>query len=124
MEFYRCDSPDCDFVTDDPNLEVCPHCGGTMFIPVEEDYISGHGWLCLSDAALDAGDEGRALQYLERAARDDYPYGFFRLGMCHLRGDLGLEPSVETAMSCFRKVEELDDPAGWCAVGQLYQRGD
>ena len=53
MEFYRCENPDCGFVTEDPNLEKCPECGGTFFIPVEEEYISGYGWLCLADQARD-----------------------------------------------------------------------
>ena len=31
MEFYRCDSPGCEYVTEDPNLETCPECGQTLF---------------------------------------------------------------------------------------------
>ena len=51
MEFFRCDSPDCGYVTEDGGLEKCPQCGGTFFIPGEEDYVSGYGWMCLADQA-------------------------------------------------------------------------
>ena len=30
MEYFRCDSPDCGYVTEDANLEKCPHCGGEV----------------------------------------------------------------------------------------------
>lgn len=51
MEYFRCEGADCGYVTTNPDLEVCPHCGGNFFIPVEEEYISGYGWMCLFDEA-------------------------------------------------------------------------
>ena len=51
MEFFRCDNSDCGYVTEDSGLEKCPQCGGDFFVPVEEDYISGYGWLTLADQA-------------------------------------------------------------------------
>lgn len=37
MEYFRCENSECGYVTSDPELEVCPNCGGTFFVPVEED---------------------------------------------------------------------------------------
>ena len=81
MEFFRCDSPDCGYVTDDPNLEVCPHCGGTFFIPVEEDYVSGYGWMCLADQAEEKGENEKAMDDIQRALDDDYPPAIYRMAI-------------------------------------------
>ena len=124
MDFFRCDSPDCGYVTDDPNLEVCPHCGGTFFIPVEEDYVSGYGWMCLADQAEEKEENEKALEYIQRALDEDYPPAIYRMGICHLRGLLGLPQDPEKAADYFRQVGEKEDPAGWCALGQLYQQGE
>ena len=36
----------------------------------------------------------------------------------------GLEPDKEKAVEYFQQVAEKEDPAGWCALGQLYQQGE
>ena len=124
MEFFRCDSPDCGYVTEDGGLEKCPQCGGTFFIPVEEDYVSGYGWMCLADQAEEKGENEKALGYIERAIEEEYPPALYRKGICYLRGLLGLEQSAEKAVEYFEQVGEKEDPAGWCALGQLYQQGE
>ena len=123
MEYFRCDSPDCGYVTEDANLEKCPECGGTFFIPVEEEYVSGYGWLCLADQAQEKGDNAKALRYIETAMDQEYPPAIYRMGVCYLRG-LGVEKDPEKAAEYFKQVGEQDDPAGWCALGQLYQQGE
>ena len=80
MEFFRCDSPDCGYVTEDGGLEKCPQCGGTFFIPVEEDYVSGYGWMCLADQAEEKGENEKALGYIERAIEEEYPPALYRKG--------------------------------------------
>ena len=124
MEYFRCDNSDCGYVTEDPNLEKCPQCGGDFFIPVEEDYISGYGWLCLADQAEEKQENEKALGYIQRALDEEYPPAIYRMGVCYLRGQLGLEPDKEKAVEYFQQVAEKEDPAGWCALGQLYQQGE
>ena len=124
MEYFRCDSSDCGYVTDNPNMEKCPQCGGTFFIPVEEEYVSGYGWLCLADQAEEREEFKLALEYIGRAMEEEYPPAIYRMGLCYLRGQLGLEQDAEKAAEYFQQVAEKDDPAGWCALGQLYQQGE
>lgn len=40
IEYFRCDSPNCQFVTDNPDLDTCPHCRSTMFVTVEKEHIT------------------------------------------------------------------------------------
>ena len=124
MEFFRCDGSDCGYVTEDENLEKCPHCGGEMFVPVEEDYVSGYGWMCLSEQAEEKGDNEKALAYVRRAMEEEYPHAIYHMGLCYLRGRLGLPQDKEKAVEYFQRVGDMDDPAGWCALGQLYQQGE
>ena len=37
MEVYRCESPDCEFVTQREDLAVCPLCGGVSFVPADPE---------------------------------------------------------------------------------------
>ena len=124
MEFFRCDNPDCGYVTEDSSLEKCPQCGGDFLIPVEEDYISGSGWLTLADQAEDRGENEKALGYVRRALDEEFPPAIYRMGLCYLHGRMGLAQDKEKAVEYFKKVGEMEDPAGWCALGQLYQQGE
>ena len=71
LEYFRCDSPDCGYVTENPDLEKCPRCGGTFFIPVEEDYVSGYGWMCLADEAEENEDYEKAIAYINRGIEEE-----------------------------------------------------
>ena len=124
MDYFRCEGADCGYVTSDPELEVCPHCGGTFFIPIEEDYISGYGWMCLCDEAMGKNDNSTALDYLQRAADSEYPPAIFRLGRCYQHGEW-VEQDLNKARQLFFSLgEREDDPAAWIMLGQLLQRGD
>ena len=39
MEYYRCENPDCGFVAENQEPDVCPRCGGTFFLSVPEEEL-------------------------------------------------------------------------------------
>ena len=39
MDFYRCENPDCGFVAEAEEPDVCPRCGGTFFAAVVEEEV-------------------------------------------------------------------------------------
>ena len=47
LELYRCESPDCEYVTENPQADRCPLCGGTFFVKAEEGEVTPKGWLGL-----------------------------------------------------------------------------
>ena len=40
MEYYRCENPDCGFVAENQEPDVCPRCGGTFFLSVPEEELT------------------------------------------------------------------------------------
>ena len=41
MEYYRCENPDCGFVAENQEPDVCPRCGETFFLSVPEEELTG-----------------------------------------------------------------------------------
>ena len=68
MDLYRCESPECDFVTANPDLEQCPVCGGAFFVPATEEEVAPHGWFYLSQEAARAHRETDAYEASARGA--------------------------------------------------------
>ena len=120
MEYFRCEGADCGYVTTNPDLEVCPHCGGNFFIPVEEEYISGYGWMCLFDEAQE--DPAEALEYLRHAVDSEYPPAIFRMGRCYQHGEL-VEQDINKARELFFSLgDREDDPAAWIDAASTSSR--
>ena len=40
MNYYRCENPDCGFLAEE-EPDVCPQCGGTFFLSVDEEGADG-----------------------------------------------------------------------------------
>ena len=49
MNYYRCENPDCGFLAEE-EPDVCPQCGGTFFLSVDEEELTGPDWeMCIRD---------------------------------------------------------------------------
>mgnify|MGYP000950399769 FL=1 len=46
MECYRCENPDCGFTLEE-EPDVCPHCGGTFFLRIDEEEMTASDWVSL-----------------------------------------------------------------------------
>ena len=44
MNYYRCENPDCGFLAEE-EPDVCPQCGGTFFLSVDEEELTGPDWV-------------------------------------------------------------------------------
>ena len=67
-QYYRCTSPDCDFVTMREDTDVCPLCGNGEFVPADESEITPRGWLCLCREADRDGTQTLAYDFCRRGA--------------------------------------------------------
>ena len=52
MNYYRCENPDCGFLAEE-EPDVCPQCGGTFFLSVDEEELTGPDWVQLGNRAVD-----------------------------------------------------------------------
>ena len=52
MDYYRCENPDCGYVAE-TEPDVCPRCGGTFFLSVPEEELTGSDWVQLGNRAVD-----------------------------------------------------------------------
>ena len=52
MNYYRCENPDCGFLAEE-EPDVCPQCGGTFFLSVEEEDLTVPDWLQVGKRAVD-----------------------------------------------------------------------
>ena len=50
MEYYRCENPDCRYVTEE-EPDICPVCGGAFFVALTEEEMSGVDWVMLGNFA-------------------------------------------------------------------------
>lgn len=121
-EFYLCEGAECGLVTEDGGLEACPRCGGTMFHPIEEEYISGYGWSTLGHAAEERGDWPLAAAYYARGAEQEYPLAQCALGWCYEAGQ-GVEQNWEKAIRLYRLSAEIGYPPAQCNLGWCYETG-
>ena len=53
MEYYRCENPDCGFVAENQEPDVCPRCGGTFFLSVPEEELTASDWVTLGNQAVE-----------------------------------------------------------------------
>ena len=58
MECYRCENPDCGFTLEE-EPDVCPHCGGTFFLRIDEEEMTASDWVSLGGQAVDEAGHGR-----------------------------------------------------------------
>ena len=48
MDYYRCENPDCGYIAEE-EPDICPQCGGTFFIPLVEEDLTGGDWVNLGE---------------------------------------------------------------------------
>lgn len=51
MDYYRCENPDCGYIAEE-EPDICPQCGGTFFIPLVEEDLTGGDWVNLGNRAV------------------------------------------------------------------------
>ena len=73
LELYRCESPDCEYVTENPQADRCPLCGGTFFVKAEEGEVTPKGWLGLCREADRDGRQPDAYAFCRRGAETGDP---------------------------------------------------
>lgn len=86
MNYYRCENPDCGFLAEE-EPDVCPQCGGTFFLSVDEEELTGPDWVQLGNRAVDEERPTDALACYQQAAALDDMLGVTNLGWCLEAGD-------------------------------------
>ena len=81
MNYYRCENPDCGFLAEE-EPDVCPHCGGTFFLSVDEEELTGSDWVQLGNRAVDEERNTDALACYQQAAAAGDVLGLTNLGWC------------------------------------------
>ena len=121
MEYYRCESPDCEFVTMQEDRELCPLCGGTAFVPVTEEEITPRGWLSLCREAARAGNQEQAFGFCCRGGED--PACLCEQGR-RLYSGKGTVRSLEKAADCFERAAAQGSADGRCLLGLCFEKGE
>lgn len=85
MNYYRCENPDCGFLAEE-EPDVCPQCGGTFFLSVDEEELTGPDWVQLGNRAVDEERPTDALACYQQAAALDDMLGVTNLGWSWRRG--------------------------------------
>ena len=79
MNYYRCENSDCGFLAEE-EPDVCPHCGGTFFLSVDEEELTGSDWVQLGNRAVDEERNTDALACYQQAAAAGDVLGLTNLG--------------------------------------------
>lgn len=123
MEVYRCESPDCEFVTQREDLAVCPLCGGMSFVPADPEEITPKGWLCLCREAARSGNQRQAYGFCCRGAEGDDPACLCEKGRRLHRGS-GTLRSFRRAADCFERAAAQGSDDGRCLLGLCFEKGE
>ena len=116
MNYYRCENPDCGFLAEE-EPDVCPHCGGTFFLSVDEEELTGSDWVQLGNRAVDEERNTDALACYQQAAAAGDALGLTNLGWC-LEAGVGVEADPRQAVVLYAQaaaqalLENTDLPAG------------
>ena len=72
MDYYLCDNAKCGYITEAPEPERCPLCGGEFFTRMDEDELAGEEWTTLAEQAEEDTEAMAANIYavLDRALAD------------------------------------------------------
>lgn len=122
MDLYRCESPECDFVTANPDLEQCPVCGGAFFVPATEEEVAPHGWFYLSQEAARAHRETDAYAASARGAKGDAACQCEQGRRLH--EGRGVARDQAAAAACFEAAAAQNSPDGQCLLGLCHEKGE
>ena len=102
MDYYRCENPDCGFLTGE-EPDVCPRCGGTFFTPLLEEDLTGGDWVWLGNQAVDEKRDTDALACYQHAAALGDDSGLTNLGWC-LEAGVGLPADPKQAVVLYAQA--------------------
>ena len=120
MNYYRCENPDCGFLAEE-EPDVCPQCGGTFFLSVDEEELTGPDWVQLGNRAVDEERPTDALACYQQAAALDDMLGVTNLGWC-LEAGIGVPADPRQAVvlyaqaaarDCLAEAVERQEAAGY-----------
>ena len=123
LDLYRCESPECDFVTANPDLEQCPVCGGAFFVPATEEEVAPHGWFYLSQEAARAHRETDAYAASARGAALGDAACQCEQGR-RLHEGRGVARDQAAAAACFEAAAAQNSPDGQCLLGLCHEKGE
>ena len=104
MNYYRCENPDCGFLAEE-EPDVCPQCGGTFFLSVDEEELTGPDWVQLGNRAVDEERPTDALACYQQAAALDDMLGVTNLGWC-LEAGIGVPADPRQAVVLYAQAAE------------------
>ncbi len=96
---------------------VLAACTGVPQPKMDADYMSNY------EKANRAGDDAKALEYLQQAADHKNPEGLVRLGEAYLHGRYGLH-DPKKALALFQQGADKGSARGMTELGILYLDGD
>ena len=108
MNYYRCENPDCGFLAEE-EPDVCPQCGGTFFLSVDEEELTGPDWVQLGNRAVDEERPTDALACYQQAAALDDMLGVTNLGWC-LEAGIGVPADPRQAVVLYAQAAALSLP--------------
>ena len=102
MDYYRCENPDCGYIAEE-EPDICPQCGGTFFIPLVEEDLTGGDWVNLGNRAVQEERDTDALACYQRAAAMGDMLGLTNLGWC-LEEGIGVAADPRQAVVLYAPV--------------------
>ena len=123
LELYRCESPDCEYVTENPQADRCPLCGGTFFVKAEEGEVTPKGWLGLCREADRDGRQPDAYAFCRRGAETGDPACLCEQARRLLTGR-GTAVDKPAAVALLDRAAAGGDPEGQCLLGVCHEHGD
>lgn len=121
MNYYRCENPDCGFLAEE-EPDVCPQCGGTFFLSVDEEELTGPDWVQLGNRAVDEERPTDALACYQQAAALDDMLGVTNLGWC-LEAGIGVPADPRQAVVLYAQAAARDYMPALTNLGYCYAHG-
>ena len=121
MECYRCENPDCGFTLEE-EPDVCPHCGGTFFLRIDEEEMTASDWVSLGGQAVDEKRDTDALAYYQRASAMGDVQGLTNLGWCFEAG-VGVEADPKQAVVLYAQAAAREYVPALTNLGYCYTYG-
>ena len=113
MDYYLCDNAECGYITEAPEPERCPLCGGEFFTRMDEDELAGEEWTALAEQAEERGDADTAVRCFTRGAELEFAPAQCGLAWCYEAG-YGVEQSWEEAARQYRAAARHGGADGRC----------
>lgn len=104
------------------NRTYVPHCGGTFFLPLEEEMLASSDWVNLGNRAVDEKRETEALACYQRATAMGDLSGLTNLAWC-LEVGMGVEADPRQAVVLYAQAAAQDYLPALTNLGYCYTYG-